>query len=333
MKILVILTGGTIACSITNDIINVGSDVAYDILRLYKLNNPNCDVVFDTVQPFTILSENHTTSTYNLLIEYLYNCNLSEYNGVIITHGSDTLSYTSALIGMLWANVKIPVMITASDYPLSDSYSNGLSNFTACVEFIKRKVCNGVFTVYGKLNNAEVYLSTRINEADPYTDCFMPFGDGIVAKFNGKELAYINYNLIEEMKTKSNIQLDMPVLVNDVLLIKNYPTQRFDCYCVDNVSAVVIYMYHSATACTVGDNTNICSFIQQCLDKKVKVYLASFKLHTKFYESTNVMQTLPAQKLYNISIESAYMKALIAHNQNKYSPDELMDKNIYFEVQ
>ncbi len=333
MKILVILTGGTIACKKTDNIINVDSDIAYDILRLYNQNNKNSDVIFTTVQPFTILSENYTASTYNLLIDYLYSCDFSEYDGVIITHGSDTLSYTSALIGMLLANVTVPVMITAADYPLSDCRSNGLCNFTACVEFIRSKLCCGVFTAYGNPDSTEIYLSTRINEADPFSDSFKPFGEGIVSRFNGRTLVDINTQLIKSMESTSGVYLDKPIIENDVLLIKTYPTQNFDCYCIDNVSAVVVYLYHSATACTVGNSTNICSFVQRCTEKGVKLYLASYKTETQLYESSSLLETLPAHKLYSISMESAYMKALIAHNQNKYKPEELMDKNIYFEWQ
>lgn len=333
MKILVILTGGTIACKITDNIINVGSDIAYDILRLYNQCNKNNDVDFTVVQPFTILSENYTASTYNLLIDYLYSCDFTEYDGVIITHGSDTLSYSSSLVGMLLNNVSVPVMLTASDYPLSDSKSNGLSNFTACVEFIRSKISSGVLTAYGKPNNTQIYLSTRINEADPYFDSFKPFGNGVVAEFNGRTFTNINNKLIDLLKNKSGVIIDKPVIENDVLLIKNYPAQNFNCYCVDNVSAVVIYMYHSATACTVGSSTNICDFIHRCNEKGVAVYLASYKTSTQLYESSSLFEALPTQKLYNISIESAYIKALIAHNQNTYSPEELMDKNIYFEWQ
>ena len=98
MKILVIFTGGTIACNIENNIIDANSDTAYDILRLYNstVGENSQNIEFDVKQPFTILSENYTSNTYNILIDYLYSCNFDEYNGVIITHGSDTLSYTSA---------------------------------------------------------------------------------------------------------------------------------------------------------------------------------------------------------------------------------------------
>ncbi len=331
MKILVILTGGTIACKLQSNVMDANSDTAYDILRIYNSKNKN-DIEFTVKQPFTILSENYTANTYNILIDYLYSYSFNEYDGVIITHGSDTLSYTSALVGMLVCNADVPVLLTASDYPLSDEKSNGLSNFSACVEFIKSKVCNGVFTVYGKKNEAVVYLSTRINESDPITDSFTPFGNAVVAQINNNKICNINSELIDTVnKGKDRFFTQKPVIKDDVLLIKTYPNQHYNRYNINGLKAVVIYTYHSATACTVGDDTDICKFIQRCNINNVDVYIASLKNITDEYASFCKLDLLNINKLYNISKESAYIKTLLAYNQTEYSPLEVMGENIYFE--
>ena len=332
MKILLILTGGTIACKIQNNTLNTTADTAYDILRLYKKENPNCNIEFTTVQPFTILSENYTANTYNTLIDFLYNCDFNSYKGVIITHGSDTLSYTSALVGMLLRDVNIPVLLTAADYPLSEPRSNGLSNFSACVEFIKNDISNGVFTAYGEKNNTQIYLSTRICEADPLTDSFTPFGNGIIAQAVNNKICNVNKDMTTMLENKNNrLFTTKPVIKNSILLIKTYPNQNFDCYSIDNISAVVVYLYHSATACTTGNCTDICSFIKRCNSYGKPVYLASFKKTLFEYATSCEMEKHNVHKLYNISKESAYIKALLAHNQTEFSPEDVMNTNIYFE--
>lgn len=334
MKILVILTGGTIACKVENNIINANSNTAYDILRLYNKATNNTEIEFIIKQPFTILSENYTADTYNTLIDYLYSCNPANYDGVIITHGSDTLSYTSAMVGMLMRDTEIPIILTAADHPLSDEKSNGLSNFSACVEFIKSKRCSGVFTAYGEKGRANIYLSTRLQEADPINDSFTPCGNGIVAQVIDNKLCNINNQLIALLKKKNNrLFKSKPVIKNDILLIKTYPNQHYNRYSIENLKAVVIYMYHSATACTIGGDTNICNFIKRCNENNVDVYLASLKNKSEEYATAYEIEQLKTYNLYNISKESAYIKTLLAYNQQECSPTDIMNTNIYFEEQ
>lgn len=336
MKILVILTGGTIACKVEDNIIDTNSNTAYDILRLYNssVKIDENKIEFIVKQPFTILSENYIADTYNALINYIYSCDFNDYNGIIITHGSDTLSYTSAMVGMLMRDTKIPILLTAADHPLSDENSNGLSNFSSCVEFIRSGICSGVFTAYGEKNHTLIYLSTRIIEADPVTDNFTPCGNAIVAQVINNKLCHINKNLISLIKNKNNrLFVKKPVIENDILLIKTYPNQHYNRYNIDNLNAVVIYMYHSATACTIGENTDLCKFIERCNKNKVDVYLASLKSKKEEYATTYKIEMLKTYKLYNISKESAYIKALLAYNQQDYSPAYIMNTNIYFECQ
>lgn len=332
MKILLILTGGTIACTVKNNQINASPSTAYDILNIYKSKNPDCNIDFSVVQPFTILSENYTDHTYNMLIEFLYSCDFNQYDGVIITHGSDTLSYTSSLLGMLLRDIKIPLLLTAANYPLNDPRTNGLSNFSACVEFIKSNTTKGIFTAYGTINNTSIYLATRICEADPVTDTFSSLGNGIVAQIINGKICNINTELIELLKVQNNRLLkNKPVIKNNILLIKTYPNQSFDSYNIDNISAVIIYMYHSATACTVGESTNVCKFIETCNKKNVPVYLASYKVQESEYATSSEIAQYSHRRLYNISKESAYIKSLLAYNQSELNPEEIMNTNIYFE--
>ena len=334
MKILLVLTGGTNACKTQNHQINITSETADSILTVYQNINPDSNTLFEVVQPLHTLSENHTAVTYNQLIQFLYKTDFSSYDGIIMTHGSDTLSYTSALVGMLLPDISVPFMITASDYPLDNAKSNGISNFSACVRWIEHSVCNGVFTVYGKKDFPCIYLSTRICEADPVTDDFSPFGDGIVARFHNNRITFINNELVNLLKTSRRQQRffqQPPVIQKNVLLIKTYPNQNFSVYRLENISAVVIYLYHSGTAPIVGSDTNICHFMQKCREKNIPVYTASHKRKADNYVTTIESDKYTTLKIYQTSQECAYIKTLLAVNQTEYLPDEVIRTDIFFE--
>ena len=51
------------------------------------------------------------------------------YDGVIITHGTDTLQYTAAFTGYIMAGAQIPIVLVSANYVLEDVRSNGVDNF------------------------------------------------------------------------------------------------------------------------------------------------------------------------------------------------------------
>lgn len=176
MKILVVLTGGTIGSKVEGKVIDVSSAAAYSLINLYE-EKYGKDTEFEVVQPLNILSENLEPSHW----EKLYNCmeqiRFSDYDGVIITHGTDTLSYTAAMMGYCYRHTTIPIVLIASNYELQDARSNGIPNFYNAVCFIKEQVAKGVYVIFQN-DGAEnvVYLATRIMEADTYLDQFSSYG-------------------------------------------------------------------------------------------------------------------------------------------------------------
>ena len=112
-KILVIFTGGTIGSAINGETIDVDSNCKFRLVADYKLFYGEKD--FECVQLYNILSENTGFLHWETLIDYLLKVDTENYSGIIITHGSDTLSYTSALLGMYFRHIEIPVFVIASN--------------------------------------------------------------------------------------------------------------------------------------------------------------------------------------------------------------------------
>ena len=116
-KILVILTGGTIGSKVEGKIINTTAASSYRLLQLYNEKYAD-DTEFEVIQPINILSENLTPVEWGVLCNCLLELDFEKYEGIIITHGSDTLSYTSALIGTMFENCSIPIVLVASNLAL-----------------------------------------------------------------------------------------------------------------------------------------------------------------------------------------------------------------------
>ncbi|MDD5923777.1 MAG: asparaginase [Clostridia bacterium] len=337
MNILVILTGGTIGSSINDHLINVNDNSVYLLIEAYK-EKYGQDVNFDVIRPINMLSENFTPEQWNVLTDVLLNTEAVKYDGVIITHGSDTLPYSSALIGMMFSHTPIPIILVASGHPLGHPLSNGLENFRNAVCFIKNENINGVFSIYrGCDGRNTVYLSTRIKEADSYSDEFssfggVPFGYMVNEHFLPK-ISPLNPTIDEINSINTPVLKNKLTFSKDILVIKPYTGLNYKFLNLDaNPACVLHFLYHSSTGCTSSGDYSLPDFIAECKKRGIDFYLSSFKnTNANMYDSSRILLESGAKPLLNISSEAARAKLHIAYNQNEISPIEYISKNLYFE--
>ncbi len=328
-RILLILTGGTIGSKILND----GTIAPKGESQLLSLSRPRLcnDIEFEVLEPFSILSENITLKHQEDLInEIKAKCD-NGFDGIIVAHGSDTLSYTSALCAMALRFIPIPLVFIASDRVLSDPLSNGIDNFLSAVQLIADNcIKRGIFVCYKNYDNENcVYLGTRLCEADPFFDSYHSF-DGSCFGYISNGNFILNPNrfapsLEEVTREKSDLFKQKIMLKNSVALLRSSPAFDYARFDVSSLSAVINYGYHSGTVNT----QSFLEFAKKCYDKGVDVWLASFKdKDSPIYESLSEILSLPnVKRLYNISPEAAYARLALA-----YSYDiNLTDKNMYYE--
>ncbi len=145
MKLLTVFTGGTISCSEADGVLAPDSQNGSYLLGLARQAGVRDD--FETVQPFSVLSENMTPDCLRQLRRCITERLGEGYDGVLVTHGTDTLAYTAAYLDFVLGAQDTPVVLVSANYPLRDSRSNGLQNFVAAVEFL-RTGKRGVFVAY-----------------------------------------------------------------------------------------------------------------------------------------------------------------------------------------
>lgn len=333
-RILTVLTGGTIGSINRDNVIDVESEGSCRLIEKY------CEICgstdsFDVVRPLNILSENLLPHYWHTLVNFILSYNISEYDGIIITHGSDTLSYSSAMLSMCLCHLPIPVVITAANYVIDDIRSNALNNLKAAVAIIKT-MKRGVFTVYGEVHGkSQVFLPTRIVEADPYLDRFSCF-DGEGLGYVENEIFEINQSPLvptkEDIENKRSPFFDkLPEFKKRIILLKPYPGLDYSKIALDeSVGAVLCLTYHSGTLRTEGENSVMC-LLARCKALDIPMYCCSLKNTEAVYASAEKLFDNGAIPLYNISSESAYAKLLLCCNLGIADKREFFAKNIYFE--
>ena len=109
-KILLLLTGGTI-CSFGDEQGNrrdVDIQKAKALLLQYfeESDSPCAHQKFEVVTVLNTLSENMTIPKWNELLRFLKKCDFSQYRGIVIAHGTDTMAYTAAALSYMVQNTK-----------------------------------------------------------------------------------------------------------------------------------------------------------------------------------------------------------------------------------
>ncbi len=327
------MTGGTIGSITQNNIINVRGN-SYHIIELYKEKCGSKDVDFEPVQAFNILSENFTYRELTALANLILSRDVSMYDGIIVTHGSDTLCYTSAFIAMLTRHFKIPIVMVASNYELSNPKANGLNNFIGAVDLIKSKMLRGCFVVWQDsiTNSINIHLGSRLRECDSFTDNFQSFGGVPFAEIVDSKIV-LNTNKVNP--TIAQINQERKPICSSIsmdktsMMIKSYVGLDYSKFNLMDVDSILIYLYHSGTACIVGTGESLLEFIEKHSNKKI--YIASLKHNDDMYITQSEILKHPSViPMYNISIESAYIKTLILSNVENLSSENLFFEEIEF---
>lgn len=151
-KILMLTTGGTIS-SIESEQGLIPSS-ASTILNQMGLAN-NHDFHLDVKEILLLDSSNIQPEEWNIIATAIYE-NINEYDGIIITHGTDTMAYTASMISFMIQNPKIPIVFTGSQLPINNFLTDALYNLRSAFSMALSQT-PGVFVAFDR----QIILGTR----------------------------------------------------------------------------------------------------------------------------------------------------------------------------
>ncbi len=143
-NILLIATGGTIASKKTED--GLAPQITSEELLGYVPEIKEfCNV--ETIQLLNIDSTN-IQPEYWVLMTGAIESNYDKYDGFVISHGTDTMSYTSAALSYLIQNLDKPVIITGAQKPINADITDAKKNLLDSFRFAAEKDVRGVYLVF-----------------------------------------------------------------------------------------------------------------------------------------------------------------------------------------
>ena len=141
-KVLLIYTGGTIGMVENSD---TGALEAFDFSHL-KSNMPEMKRLKFSVD--TYLFKPPIDSSEIKLVNWIemvkvVEDNYEKYDGFVILHGTDTMSYTASVLSFMFENLTKPVILTGSQLPIGKLRTDGKENLITALEIAADKYENG----------------------------------------------------------------------------------------------------------------------------------------------------------------------------------------------
>ena len=334
-KILLLSTGGTIASKIdyrTGAVTPVltAEELNSSVPELAKIANIDAQVLFSEY------SENIMPEHWLQIAEKINGYSKSDYTGIIIAHGTDTMHYTSSFLSFALAGFPIPIVLVGSQRSSDRASSDAALNLISATKFITESKTKGVYIVMHQDENdgtIACHLGTRVRKNHTSKrGAFQTIGD--VPAFIIVE-DQIQKNITEDFFKVNEFQPKI-YLDTKVALVKYHP--GYDPNLLDKIIEMgfrgVIFegtglghigkiMYESVKK--ANEKGVFLGMTSQCIDGRVGMTV---------YESGRDLLDLGIVPLENMIPEVALVKAMWAmgNSQNRDEVKKIMLENIASEL-
>ena len=116
---------------------------------------------------FSEYSENLQPDHWTEIAEKLHSVANSDYKGILIAHGTDTMHYTSAFLSFALAGFPIPVVLVGSQRSSDRPSSDAAINLIAASKFLVESNTKGIFLVMHHNDNDQTvacHAGTRVRK-------------------------------------------------------------------------------------------------------------------------------------------------------------------------
>ena len=334
-KILLLSTGGTIASKIdyrTGAVTPVltAEELNASVPDLAKIANIDAEVLFSEY------SENIMPEHWLKIAEKIEKFSKSDYSGIIIAHGTDTMHYTSSFLSFALSGFPIPIVLVGSQRSSDRASSDAALNLIGATKFITENNTNGVYIVMHQDENDNTiacHLGTRVRKNHTSKrGAFQTIGDipaFIITEKQTQKNISKNYFERDEFQPKINLDTKValvkyhpgfdPNLLNQIIEM-GYKGIIFEGTGLGHVGKV---MYENVKK--ANEKGIFLGMTSQCIDGRVRMTV---------YESGRDLLDLGIIPLENMIPEVALVKAMwaIGNSQNVEEIKEIMLQNIASEL-
>jgi L-asparaginase len=252
VKILLIYTGGTIGMMKNFE---TGALQAFNFSKLLQkipeLKQLDCEI--ETISFEKPMDSSNLNPKHWIKIAEIIEENYSVFNGFVVLHGSDTMSYTASALSFILENLNKPVIFTGSQLPIGDLRTDAKENLITAIQIAslqqKNKAVIQEVCLYFEYKLYRGNRTTKIN-AEHFNAFASPnypelVESGVHLKVNNEVL--LSKNPLKKFQT--NKELD-----TNVAIIKMFPGINESVLAaileIPNLKGIVLETYGSGNAPT-----------------------------------------------------------------------------------
>ncbi|MDO4783187.1 MAG: asparaginase [Capnocytophaga felis] len=251
-KILLVYTGGTIGMM---------KDYETGVLKAFEFENiyhripelSHLDCLIDSVSFEKAIDSSDMNPKHWINIAETIEKNYDNYDGFVVLHGSDTMSYSASALSFMLEGLSKPVIFTGSQLPIGDLRTDAKENLITSIQLAALKE-NGepVIKEVGLYFEYKLYRGNRTTKINAENfQAFVSINYPTLAE-SGVHLKVMKENLLPE-KPKAKLKV-WKEFDQNVAIIKLFPgiTEKIlnGIFNISGLKAVVLETYGSGNAPT-----------------------------------------------------------------------------------
>lgn len=220
-NILLIYTGGTIG--MIKDF-ETGALKAFNFSELLQ-NIPELKLLehsIDTISFKEPIDSSNMNPVYWVQIATIIEERYEEYDGFVVLHGSDTMSYTASALSFMFENLTKPIIFTGSQLPIGDLRTDAKENLITSIQIAGlQKQGRPVISEVGLYFEYKFYRANRTTKIN--AEHFEAFSSPNYPPL-AESGVYLSVNHSALWKTNRRKRIKLHTQFNDdVLILKMFP--------------------------------------------------------------------------------------------------------------
>lgn len=252
-KVLLIYTGGTIGMRTDAA---TGALVPFDFNTIYEefpsLRRLGVEI---EILPFEPIDSSNVSPALWVRLAEIIESNYQTFDGFVVLHGTDTMSYSSSALSFMLDGLSKPVIFTGSQIPIGVLRTDGRENLITAIEIAAARNSRGEAVV----PEVGLYFQNRLYRANRTTklsaeelDAFRSFNYPALADV-GVSIAYHD-NFIHHPEPTERLTVNTSIDSN-VMIVKIFPGLTEHTFrsmmSIEGVRGIVLETFGSGNAPTV----------------------------------------------------------------------------------